>query len=96
MDLIQKAKNLGCEIKNNEYYLWEIQKFFREKHNIYIEISVQEAEIVANWYWSIYTHTEIGKGLIWIKEDSNSFVWATYEKALKAALQQALILIKNK
>ena len=38
MDLIQKTKNLGCVIKNDKYYLWEIQKWLREVYNIDIDI----------------------------------------------------------
>jgi DNA-binding protein Fis len=71
-----------------------LQKWLREECKIYIELSVQEAEVVATWYWKIFTHRESGKGLIWIKADSNGVNNDTYEEALEIALQEALNLIK--
>lgn len=68
-------------------------KWLREVHKIYIEISVQEAEVVATWYWKIFTHRDVGKGLIWIKADSNGIKTSTYEEALEKGLQKALKLI---
>ena len=66
----------------------------REEYKIYIEISVQEAEVIATWYWKIFTHRETGKGLIWIKADSNGVNSNTYEEALEKGLQEALKIIK--
>ena len=73
-----------------------LQKWLREVHNIYIEISVQEAEVIATWYWKIFTHRDVGKGLIWIKADSNGIRNTTYEEALEKGLLEALKLIKIK
>jgi hypothetical protein len=36
-DLILLAESFGCKVQNNLYALWEIQKWFREEKQIYIE-----------------------------------------------------------
>ncbi len=71
-----------------------LQKWLRDVHKIYIEISVQEAETIATWYWKIFTHRDSGKNLIWIKADSNGVKQESYEEALEKGLQEALKLIK--
>lgn len=67
-----------------------LQKWLREEHNIYIELSVQEAKVIATWYWKIFKHRGSGKGLIWIYEDSNGKLSDTYEDALEEALKVGL------
>ena len=97
MDLIQKAKNLGCIIKNDEYYLWEIQKWLREVHSI--EISVRAIK---------WENTELKTGLVLDSYEYEMYPlkkpyyiyhkvpeFKTYELALEEALQEALKLIKD-
>lgn len=79
MDLIQKAKNLGCIIKNDEYYLWEIQKWLREEHNFHIIVESLYEEFA--WRGKKEGPSFIGG------------VEKSYEEALEKGLQEALKLI---
>lgn len=88
MDLIQKAKNLGCIIKNDEYYLWEIQKWLREVHNIHIDIRmIEDEEDYEKITWAFQV---IAKNLFGDVEYGD---FKTYEEALEEGLYQALLLI---
>ncbi len=71
-----------------------LKRWLREKHKIYIEIAVQEAEVEATWYWKIFTNNAFTSGLIWITADSNGVNSPTYEDALEVALKEGLKLIK--
>lgn len=41
-DIIQSFIKLGCKCTNNGYYLYDIQKWLREIHNLYIQINLNE------------------------------------------------------
>lgn len=86
MDLIQKAKNLGCIIKNDEYYLWEIQKWLREKkfYHVYVIPVNGNKWVYEIRYISLVMDDFISYLLIEQKE------YSTYEEALEAGLIDAL------
>ena len=79
MDLIQKACDLGFVLKHKEYYLYEIQKWLREKHNLHIVIQTGLGE---EPWWSGQV-IEISTNEI-VNDISNS--WKSYEAALEYIL----------
>ncbi len=94
MDLIQRAINLGFELKNDEYHPYELQKWLRETHNI---------QMIMQPY---YDHYGIPKvtfvcDVICINDGLNdgykhkSKKCNTYEEALEIGLNNGLKLIKN-
>jgi hypothetical protein len=92
MDLIQKAKSLRCVIKNNEYYLWEIQRWLRETHNIHIYVEP---------VWSEDDTIKIPEYVGWyitvgFDEADPPVYYTTYEEALEQALFEALTWLKEK
>lgn len=87
MDLIKKAKNLGCVIKNDDYYLWEIQKWLREEHKI--DIRVDGDSIGTGDYRSAVKKDGEFKG----RWSNASRLVIKYEVALEKALVKALKLI---
>lgn len=102
MNLIQKAKNLGCTIKNDEYYLWEIQKWLRETYNIDISILIRGANsytivvhknrvpltklIRKKWYKKPYNDTQY----IIVDPTPENIKTGVYEETLEKGLQEAL------
>lgn len=89
MDLIQKACNLGFILKNKEYYLWEIQKWLREAHNIHLVIECFNDE-EPNYHATIYAKA------LWRDNefgDATYTHFTSYEEVLEAGLQEALKLI---
>lgn len=97
MDLIQSAYNLGFTLKNEEYYLWEVQKWLREVYGIHIQVYVMEQWLENGNEMEIYfevnlkTTQNIG-GLKNVK--SNMIKFKSYEQALEVGLQEALKLIE--
>ena len=89
MDLIQKAKNLGCVIKNEGYYLWEIQKWLRDKHSLHIEITNWEFE---EWYIVIKGYVN-GKRVH--KRHFNQIGYDSFEEALEKGLQESFKIIQT-
>jgi len=81
MDLIQKAINKGFYPNNEKYYLWEIQKWLREKHEIYIYCLPKVINLTFNWQ----TNYSMREGIH----------FNTYEEALEEGLLGALKLIKT-
>lgn len=81
MDLIQKACNLGFILNNKEYYLWELQKWLREVHNIDVYCIPCESDYKeGQWFNNIASHNPPFTG--------------TYEEALELGLIEGLKLIK--
>lgn len=78
-----------CIIKNDEYYLWKIQKWLREVHNIHICVDIN---IEDNWYFNIYNLNSKRNSEFDLKLENNKF--KSYEETLKVGLQEALKLIK--
>lgn len=101
MDLIQKAKNLGCIIKNDEYYLWEIQKWLREVHNLFIKIDFFDDEnLELGWDYAIYDLKNPFKGnnidenpIVEYSSSGKDRHFKIYEEALEEGLYKALTLI---
>jgi len=102
MDLIQKAKNLGCIIKNDEYYLWEIQKWLREVYNIEVDVmryTYSGGEYQGKCYmWAIDKYDpnynpETEDPWILETRESQGYDFKVYEEALEEGLYQALLLV---
>lgn len=83
MDLLQKAISLDFIPINKDYYLWEIQKWLREEHNIDITIRVGNHNNDKMYHYSLPYHDV----------NMNWHTFKTYEEALEEGLKQALILI---
>lgn len=71
-----------------------LQRWLREKHEIMVEIQLNEGEVDTTYKWLLFTRRLTGKGLFWISGDSNEVIFNTYEEALEVGLQESLKLIK--
>jgi hypothetical protein len=87
MNLIEKAINLGFKPKNKDYYLWELQKWLRNKHFI-------NCRVASNSRKSHFPMTEL------LDLDGTTganpryhYNYKTYEEALEAGLLEALELL---
>jgi hypothetical protein len=91
MDLIQKAIKIGFIPKNKEYYLWELQKWLREVHNIHFEIKpiFDVTDNLKPYHINVIKNPS-GKGF----EYRIVGAFNTYEETLEIGLQEALELIK--
>lgn len=88
MDLLQKAIKLGCIIKSEDYYLYDIQRWLREVHNVQLTIiPVGDVDFsLKYWHYSI-----LGLNCNEGKNNVNRFF--TYEQALEEGLKEALKLV---
>lgn len=101
MDLLQKAISLGfvadfeteyieeIYLLNKDHYLWKIQKWLREVHNLSIHVFLA---------WKAYGYTIHHLDVESILEDASTRVYhrgdfKTYESALEHSLIEALKLI---
>ncbi len=82
MDLIQKACNLGFNLKNKEYYLWELQKWLREEHSI--DVLVDKGFLSNKYSYEVLYKNDML---------DSEYVFKTYEEALGKGLYEALKLI---
>lgn len=94
MDLIQKTKNLGCVIKNDKYYLWEIQKWLREVYNI--DIDITRSNITGTYKITLWKKSMEFNGDHYVPKIRIGVIetYTLYEEALKTGLQESLKLIK--
>ena len=95
MDLIPKAINKGFILKNKDYYLWEIQRWLREEHNIHIVVipfARDSSNIKSKSDYYVYVNKKQFYGFINIT--ANDKPYKTHEEALEQGLIEALKLIK--
>ena len=74
-------------------------RWFREKHNLWIEIHVEDNVKLGEqrYYWTIFGEYKSLEGNSWIrsKKDSNGVMYNTYEEAQDACLDKLIELVKN-
>lgn len=100
MDLIKKAINKGFHSENEKYYLWEIQKWLREVHNIHLwnsQIPKIPFDIIKE-KGNVKNLKEFKVALFsneWNPTVPFDVYGDTYEEALEEGLYRALLLIKK-
>ena len=87
MDIIVEYRKLGCPVTNCHNYLYDIQKWLREKYGLLIYISSKSQK-----FWGFY--------LCLPNESFNSKLvneqYESFEKALEEGIIYCLKLVKNK
>lgn len=86
MDIIQEFNKIGCNVSNNGFQLYVIQKWLRESKDIHVEPGfrrsgggVTKYAIAVN---AIFLRHDV-------KQDFNVKLFSTYEEALEAGIMVA-------